>query len=152
MLIIMRNFTWQQWAIIIETGIIIILMSLIFLSKLKSIKAFIKWIKPSAEGEHNTASGRRLTAFLIALTYVASTFAFYSYAFSRSSEHLIAPMIFIWKFVADILFVGLLWGFINQQTLVALKNGPGNFFNKKETETVKTTSTTTNNTNNEPED
>lgn len=120
-----QNLTWQQKALAIETALLVIIIALFFLRNRQFIKDIVKWIRPSAEGENRTASGRRLTAFAISITYILSTFAFYYYAFSRSAEHLIGPGIFLGKFALDILFVGLLWGFINQQTLVALKNGGG---------------------------
>lgn len=140
----MKDLTWQQWTIITESAIILLLLLAALFRNRSELKNFIQWLRPSAEGENKTASGRRLTAFLIsAVCYVGGTYAFWHYAFTRPEEHLVNPMIFIWKFLADIAFIGLLWGFINQQTIVALKNGGGlNFLNGKKNGDTKTPDST----------
>lgn len=139
-----KHISLQHWIMIIETIFIIMMLAIIFLRKRRYIIDLVKWIKPSAEGINNTASGRRLTAFAISiLSYIPGTYLFWYYAFTRSNDHLIDPWVFIAKFAVDILFVGLLWGFINQQTLVALKNGGNPFVTTKEEKTVSTIKETT---------
>ncbi len=133
--------TWMEWALIAETIIVFILLVLIFKKHKSNIKTFIAWVRPSAEGENKTASGRRLTAFAITLIcYIGGTVVFYKHG----TEQNIDPNFFILKFLLDIVFIGLLWGFINQQTIVALKNG-GGFFQPPPPTTTTTTTTTTKN-------
>lgn len=136
----MKSLTPTQWIIIAETLLIIIMLILIFFRNIGYIKKFIQWVRPSLQGENRTASGRRIIAFIVTnFCYVLGTWAFWHYCYTRPLEHLVDPWVWIGKFCVDVLFIGLLWGFINQQTLVALKNG-GGIFTKKEEVTTTTSS------------
>lgn len=133
---------WQAWLLVIEAVIILALVLVMVLHKKGITRSFIAWVRPSVEGENKTASGRRLTAFAITkICYIGGTVAFFTWGFEKNID----PSLFLWKFALDILFIGLLWGFINQQTIVALKNGGGNFTTTK-TETSNNTTTTTKDT------
>lgn len=138
-----KTFTWQTWALLLESlFIIIVILAFIFRHR-KSVKAFINWIRTSAEGENKTASGRRLTAFAITgVCYIGGTISFFIHGFEKNID----PWLFIAKFFLDIIFVGLLWGFINQQTLVALKNGGSITTTSQNILKTESTTTTSNNT------
>lgn len=110
------------------------------------IERVIRWIKPSAEGKNQTASGRRLSAFgitviygLMRFIYVLTIIGICIYLVSKSGTtelqvHNDAVSAFRWQLfglVLDVVFIGLLWGYINQQGIIEFKNG----YNKKTTET-----------------
>lgn len=137
----MKELNWMQWALIIETIVVIILIAGILLRNKPMVVSLIKWLKPSAEGENKTASGRRLTAFAItAICYIGGTIAFFEHGIANKID----PNFFLLKFAEDIVFIGLLWGFINQQTIVALKNGGKIFGDTNNNNTGKSKGTNNN--------
>lgn len=123
---------------------------------LEYFKKFLLWWKGSVEERDGSTSGRRISAmFITAFVYILGrlTYMFYIMstgivAMSKNSDKVHDELVstyywLLWAFAFDIVFIGLLWGFITQQGIVEFKNGDKTIL---KTETTLTQTSTTNKT------
>lgn len=123
------------------------------------IKKFLIWWKGSAEERDGTTSGRRLSALFVTIfVYILGRISYMFYIMSTGIVLLLKKNVpvhdlhdemvstyywLLWAFAFDIVFIGLLWGFITQQGIVEFKTGNKTIL-KTETSTtqIKTTEKT----------
>lgn len=116
------------------------------------IKKILLWWKKSAEERDGQTSGRRISAmFITTLVYILGRLLYMGYIMATGIVMMVKNNVpvkdyhdglvstyywLLWAFPLDIVFIGLLWGFITQQGIVEFKNGSGSY--SKITETKKT--------------
>jgi len=95
----------------------------------KEAKDVVLWWKASMEGQNGTSSGRRMSAMF--LTFL--------YAYGRVSfmQKITDPDKLLLGSCLDVIFIGLLWGYVNFQNLVELRNGYRKTTETKTTETLE---------------
>lgn len=79
------------------------------------VKDFIKWVKPSFEGENGTASSRRLSAFTVLTVYVSCRVLY--------ARGVTDPYYLLLAQIVDALFILLLFGIVTFQQVITLKEG-----------------------------
>lgn len=73
------------------------------------------WWKASVEGQNGTASGRRISAMFLTFLYAYGRVSFMN-KITEADKLLLGSCL-------DIIFIGLLWGYVNFQNIVELRNG-----------------------------
>jgi len=132
---------------------------------LEYLKKFLLWWKVSAEERDGSTSGRRLSALFITIfVYILGRITYMLYIMSTGIVLILKKNVpvkdlhdemvstyywLLWAFAFDIIFIGLLWGFITQQGIVEFKTGNKTVLKTETTSTEIKTTEKTDNTKNE---